>query len=293
MNKGTAFTDRERDILGLRGLLPPVHFTLEEQSARNLKKFHECSSNIAKYVFLERIHNRNETLYYRFLLDNVDLTMPIVYTPTVGQACVEFSDLYRSRVRGVYMSKNDGPVGFRDICKNWPQHELDIIVITDGSRILGLGDLGCNGMGIPIGKLALYVAAAGFQPWRTLPITIDMGTNNPKLKEDPSYIGDKSDRPDDETFYRVMDEAIQAIKWRWPSVLIQFEDFSSEHAFGLLDKYKEEILCFNDDIQGTGATILAGMLAALRIHSKIPGKTCSLRDQRIAFLGAGSAGAGV
>ncbi|CAD7924671.1 unnamed protein product [Amoebophrya sp. A120] len=301
LNKGTAFTERERDMLGLRGLLAPKVSTIEEQLKRQYTKFNECPSSIAKYHFLASIHNRNETLYYRFLLSYVTETMPIVYTPTVGQACLEFSDSYRARARGLFFSKNDVP-HFREMCRNWPQHDVEIIVITDGSRILGLGDLGINGMGIPIGKLALYVAAAGFLPWRTLPITVDLGTNNQKFLDSETYIGLKSQRPNDEEFYSIMDDLIQAIKWRWPDVLIQFEDFSNEHAFGLLDKYRDQTLSFNDDIQGTAATVLAGIIAALRIQPAsvltegVPedrNKTTLLRDQRIVFLGAGSAGAGV
>lgn len=293
LNKGTAFTERERDLLGLRGLLPPNIFAIEEQIERQMGSFCKAPSSIAKYLFLERLHNRNETLYYRFLLENIELTMPIVYTPTVGQACIEFSDMYRSRVRGLYMSKHNRGT-FRDICRNWPQHEVDIIVITDGSRILGLGDLGVNGMGIPIGKLALYVAAAGFMPWRTLPVIVDMGTNNTALLESPTYLGSKTPRPEDGEFYDTMQEIIDAIRWRWPSVLIQFEDFSNEHAFGLLDKWFPNILCFNDDIQGTAAVALAGLFASLRIQNGDPTKPAGkLREQRILFLGAGSAGVGV
>jgi len=293
LNKGTAFTERERDLLGLRGLLPPNHFTIKEQLFRQTTSFRKAPTNIAKYLFLERLHNRNETLYYRLLLENIGETMPIVYTPTVGQACIEFSDMYRSRVRGLYFTKNDR-TKFRDICLNWPQHRVDIIVITDGSRILGLGDLGINGMGIPIGKLALYVAAAGFEPWRTLPIIIDMGTNTEKYHNDPCYLGLKTHRPDDSEFYSIMKELIDAINWRWPQACIQFEDFSNEHAFGLLDEYFPKILCFNDDIQGTASVALAGLLAALRIQNgTIDDGESNLRDQKIVFLGAGSAGCGV
>jgi len=293
LNKGTAFSNRERDMLGLRGLLPPKHFSINEQVGRQMVAFRKQPNNMAKYIFLERLHNRNETLYYRFLLENIVETMPIVYTPTVGQACMEFSDIYRSRVRGLFFSKEDRG-HFRDICLNWPQHTVDIIVITDGSRILGLGDLGINGMGIPIGKLALYVAAAGFMPWRALPITVDMGTNTESIRNNPTYVGIKSERPNDEDFYAIMGEIIEAIRWRWPMALIQFEDFSNEHAFGLLDQYFPNILCFNDDIQGTAAVALAGILSSLRIQKGPPGsEEGKLRDQRIVFLGAGSAGVGV
>ncbi|CAD7935385.1 unnamed protein product [Amoebophrya sp. A25] len=294
LNKGTAFTERERDMLGLRGLLPPVHHTIEEQMVIEYKMFNECASNIEKYNFLDSLHNRNETLYYRFLLEYVKESMPIVYTPTVGQACIEFSQHYfQGRARGLYLCKNDKE-HFREICRNWPQHDVQIIVITDGSRILGLGDLGINGMGIPIGKLALYAAAAGFLPWSTLPITVDCGTNTEKYMNDPHYIGIKEKRPEDPEFYGIMEKAIEAIKWRWPRALIQFEDFSNEHAFGLLDDWKDKILCFNDDIQGTAATVLAGLLGALRIQQAGGAeRKMTLREQRIVFLGAGSAGVGV
>jgi len=280
-------------LLGLRGLLPPHGFTIQQQLERQLASFRKQPTNIAKYLFLERLHNRNETLYYRVLLENIAETMPIVYTPTVGQACLEFSDMYRSRVRGLYFGRKDRNK-FRDICLNWPQHKIDIIVITDGSRILGLGDLGVNGMGIPIGKLALYVAAAGFQPWRTLPIIVDMGTNTEKYHTDPHYLGVQEPRPNDAEFYDIMRDLIDALRWRWPTACIQFEDFSNEHAFGLLDEYFPKIRCFNDDIQGTASVALAGLLAALRIQKgTIRDGESNLRDQTIVFLGAGSAGCGV
>eukprot|EP00397_Hematodinium_sp_SG-2012_P014105 GEMP01014335.1.p1 GENE.GEMP01014335.1~~GEMP01014335.1.p1 ORF type:complete len:633 (+),score=118.52 GEMP01014335.1:82-1899(+) len=293
LNKGTAFTERERDMLGLRGLLPPRIFDINQQMVRQMASFQACPTDIAKYLFLERLHNRNETLYYRFLLENIAMTMPIVYTPTVGQACTEFSSMYRSRVRGLYMSKENRE-NFKNICLNWPQHDVDIIVITDGSRILGLGDLGVNGMGIPIGKLALYVAAAGFMPWRTLPVMVDLGTNNEAYRNSPTYVGSPTPRPNDEDFYTIMQEIIEAIKWRWPSVIIQFEDFSNEHAFGLLERWFPKILCFNDDIQGTASVSLAGLFSSLRIQNGDATKPAGkLREQTILFLGAGSAGVGV
>lgn len=292
LNKGTAFSERERDMLGLRGLIPPVFNPIEKQLVRQKASWEKMTSNMQKYVWLERMHNRNETLYYRFILENIGEAMPIVYTPTVGQACLEFSDLYRSRVRGLYFSIEDRG-HFKDICKNWPQHDVEIIVVTDGSRILGLGDLGVNGLGIPIGKLALYVAAAGFMPWRTLPIVLDMGTDNKELRETETYIGTKKSRPDEKTFHDTVAEFVEAVKWRWPDVLIQWEDFSTDHAFDLLAKYRDDHCSFNDDIQGTAAVVLAGLLAALRIQKPSQSKPTNLRDQRIVFLGAGSAGVGV
>jgi len=293
LNKGTAFTERERDMLGLRGLMPPQQFDIKQQLERQLKVFRNYPSNIQKYNFLERLHTRNKTLYYRLLLENIMETMPIVYTPTVGEGCLDFSSNYRSRTTGLYFSRKDR-ASFREICLNWPQHQVDMIVITDGSRILGLGDIGINGMGIPIGKLALYVAAAGFHPWRTLPIVVDMGTNTQKYIDDPLYIGIQEPRPDDAEFYEIMAEIIDAIKFRWPKACIQFEDFSNEHAFGLLDEYFPKTLSFNDDIQGTASVALAGIIAALRIQNgTVADGQNNLRDQRIVFLGAGSAGCGV
>ncbi|CAD7935383.1 unnamed protein product [Amoebophrya sp. A25] len=296
-NRELAFTQAERAQHGLRGLLPVAELTLQQQVARQLELFRKRKTALEKHSFLDDLHNKNETLYYRFLLDHFSESLPFVYTPTVGEACQNYSNLFaQQRPRGLFMSKPDRE-HFDEVCRNWSEDDVEIIVMTDGSRILGLGDLGVNGMGIPVGKLALYVAAAGFHPAKALPVTIDMGTNNEKNLADEGYVGVRERRPHDEEFYATMRDAITAISKRWPKALLQFEDFSNEHAFGLLEEYKDKTLCFNDDIQGTAATVLAGLLASLRIQRCAPpGATdvpVRLRDQRIVFLGAGSAGVGV
>lgn len=284
LNKGTCFTLRERNQLGLTGLLPPKVFTLEEQLLRLRENYNRLNTDIDKYVFIEAVHDRNETLYYRFLVDNLEELSPIIYTPTVGEACQLFGHLYR-RPRGMYLSSSMKG-SFRRTIDNWPQEEVDIIVVTDGSRILGLGDLGANGMGIPIGKLALYVACAGIHPSRTLPILLDVGTNNETLLQDKLYLGEQHRQLQGDEYYELVYEFIIAARDRWPHSLIQFEDFTNDHAFSLLAKYRSRFLCFNDDLQGTGAVALAGLLAALRITG---GK---IQDQRIVFLGAGTAAVG-
>jgi malate dehydrogenase (oxaloacetate-decarboxylating)(NADP+) len=285
LNKGTCFTLQERRQLGLTGLLPPRVSTVEEQLLRLRENYNRLQTDLDKYVFIEAIHDRNETLYYRFLMDNLEELSSIIYTPTVGEACQVFGHLYR-RPRGIYLSSSlQG--SFRKTFDNWPQEAIDIIVVTDGSRILGLGDLGANGMGIPIGKLALYVACAGIYPARTLPVVLDVGTNNEKLLSDTLYFGERHHRREGEEYYELVYECIIAAHDRWPHALIQFEDFTNDHAFSLLRKYRPRFLCFNDDIQGTGAVALAGLLAALR-HTG--GK---MQDQRIVFLGAGAAAVGI
>ena len=284
LNKGTCFTLRERRQLGLTGLLPPRVSTVEEQLFRLHENYNRLKTDLDKYVFIEAIHDRNETLYYRFLMDNLEELSPIIYTPTVGEACQLFGHLYR-RPRGMYLSSSlQG--SFRKTIDNWSQDEVDIIVVTDGSRILGLGDLGANGMGIPIGKLALYVACAGIYPARTLPVMLDMGTNNKKLLGDKLYLGEKHPQREGEEYYELAYEFIIAAHDRWPNALIQFEDFTNEHAFSLLKKYRSRFLCFNDDIQGTGAVVLAGLLAALRMTGE------KIQDQRLVILGAGAAAIG-
>ena len=284
LNKGTCFTLQERRQLGLTGLLPPRVFTLDEQLMRLRENYNRLKTDIDKYVFIEAVHDRNETLYYRFLVDNLEELSPIIYTPTVGQACQRFGHLYR-RPRGMYLSSSlQG--SFRKTIDNWPQEDVDIIVVTDGSRILGLGDLGANGMGIPIGKLALYVACAGIDPSRTLPVMLDVGTNNEELLSDKLYLGEQHRKPAGDEYYELVYEFMIAARDRWPNALIQFEDFTNDHAFSLLHKYRSRFLSFNDDLQGTGAVALAGLLAALRVTG---GK---IEDQRILFLGAGTAAVG-
>lgn len=245
-------------------------------------------SDIQKNIQLEDLHDLNETLYHRILVDHIEEMAPLIYTPTVGQACQELSLRFR-RPRGMYFSEEDrGQMA--SMVYNWPQKDVRVIVVTDGSRILGLGDLGANGMGIPIGKLSLYCAAGGIPPHRVLPVVLDVGTDNEELLNDKFYLGVNKKRLRGKEYYHLLDEFMAAVRYRWPNVLVQFEDFDSSVAQRLLDKYRENHLCFNDDIQGTGATALAGLLGALRAKGE---DVNSLGDQRIAIAGAGSAGIGI
>ena len=285
LNKGTSFTLEERKALGLSGLLPPHQADMEEQVQRIRENYEHMIDPLDKYIFLTSLADRNTTLFYRFLMENLEETTPIMYTPTVGQACQRFGHIYR-KSRGMYITRRHrGRIA--EVLDNWPSPEVDIIVISDGSRILGLGDLGANGMGIPIGKLVLYVVGAGLHPNRTLPILLDVGTNNEQLLDDPLYLGITHRRVDPDEFYEIVDEFVAAATKRWPSVLIQWEDFTNDKAFPLLERYRDKVLSFNDDIQGTGAVALAGLLAAMR---KLNGR---LSDQRIVFFGAGSAAVGI
>lgn len=285
LNKGTSFPDNERDALGLRGLVPPQIASIEDQARRVMENFHRQHSDLDRYTYLETLHDRNETLYYRVLLSHLTELTPIIYTPVVGQACTEFAHIYQ-RARGMYFGAAD-VANFDSMVHNWPEDEVEIIVVTDGSRILGLGDLGANGMGIPIGKLSLYVVGAGFHPRRTLPVMLDVGTANNALREDPLYLGRRSERLTGPTYDEVVDAFIRAVHRRWPHALIQFEDFSNDQAFRLLARYRDQVPCFNDDIQGTGAVTLSGILSALRITGQ------TLAEQRVVFLGAGSAARGI
>lgn len=285
LNKGTSFTLEERKALGLSGLLPPFASDMEEQLQRVLENYRRQATPLDKYVFLTGLADRNVTLFYRVLMENLEETTPIMYTPTVGRACQKFGHIYRKN-RGLYIQRRHrGRIA--EVLGNWPRKDIDIIVISDGSRILGLGDLGANGMGIPIGKLVLYVVGAGLHPDRTLPILLDVGTNNEELLNDPLYLGMSHRRVPEEEFYEIVDEFVQAAKARWPNVLIQWEDFTNDKAFPLLNRYRDEVLCFNDDIQGTGAVALSGLLAAMRHLEE------KLSDQRIVFFGAGSASVGI
>jgi malate dehydrogenase (oxaloacetate-decarboxylating)(NADP+) len=285
LNKGTAFTDAERDALGLRGLLPPLVATQAEQVARMLENLRRVSDPLDKYIRLEALHTRNEALFYRLLLEHPDEMMPIIYTPTVGLACQRFGHIYTSP-RGLFISAADrGRVAA--VLANWPYREVDIVVVTDGERILGLGDLGANGMGIPVGKLALYSACAGVHPSRTLPVTLDVGTNNPALLDDPLYLGLKQRRVAGPDYDALVEEFVVATQALYPGVVVQFEDFANHNAFRLLRKYRDRICTFNDDIQGTAAVALAGVLSALRIVGG------SIRDQKILFFGAGEAATGI
>ncbi len=285
LNKGTAFTEEERDKLALRGLLPPRIFTGEEQSKRILENFHNKTDDLEKYIYMVALQDRNETLFYRTGIDNIEEIMPIIYTPVVGKACQLFGHIWR-RPRGLYLTLNDkGRIA--EVLRNWPMKKVGIIVVTDGERILGLGDLGANGMGIPIGKLALYTACAGVHPSLCLPITIDVGTNNEELLNDPLYIGLLQTRLRGEVYDELIDEFIWAVQDVFPGALIQFEDFSNQNAFRLLRKYQDQVCTFNDDIQGTASVTLAGIYSAIRITGQ------NLTDQKILFQGAGEAGVGI
>ena len=285
LNKGTAFTEEERDKLALRGLLPPRIFTGKEQSKRVLENFHNKTDDLEKYIYMVALQDRNETLFYRTVIDNIEEIMPIIYTPVVGKACQLFGHIWR-RPRGLYLTLNDkGRIA--EVLRNWPMKKVGIIVVTDGERILGLGDLGANGMGIPIGKLALYTACAGVHPSLCLPITIDVGTNNEELLNDPLYIGLLQTRLRGEVYDELIDEFIWAVQDVFPGALIQFEDFSNQNAFRLLRKYQDQVCTFNDDIQGTASVTLAGIYSAIRITGQM------LTDQKILFQGAGEAGVGI
>lgn len=285
LNKGTAFTEKERDGLGLRGLLPPHVHTQKEQMQRVMNTFAKKPNDLERYVQLISLQDRNETLFYRVIMDHIETMMPIIYTPTVGKACQEYGHLFR-RPRGIYISAKDkGKVA--KVLKNWAYKDIRVIVVTDGERILGLGDLGTFGMGIPVGKLSLYTACAGIHPSWCLPITLDVGTENETLLKDPLYTGLRQKRLRGAPFDALVDEFITATQKLFPKALVQFEDFANINAFRLLHKYEKKVCCFNDDIQGTAAVILAGVYSALRITK---GK---LKNQIILFQGAGEAGIGI
>ncbi|ETV72632.1 hypothetical protein H257_12382 [Aphanomyces astaci] len=284
-NKGTGYKHAERDRLGLRGLVPPRRLNMKLQLEKLYSLYQEEENPLRKNIFLSELQNRNETLFFRLLIDYIEEMAPVVYTPTVGLVCQKFGSIFR-RSRGMYFSAEDKSQ-FGSMVYNWPCDDVQVIVVTDGSRILGLGDLGVNGMGIPIGKLALYTAAGGIDPRKVLPVVLDLGTNNETYLKDPYYLGMQHRRLEGEAFYSVVDEFMRAVRHRWPKALVQFEDFSSDHAADVLHAYRLKQLCFNDDIQGTGATVLAGALSAcLRVNTP-------LKEQRILVLGAGSAGLGV
>jgi malate dehydrogenase (oxaloacetate-decarboxylating)(NADP+) len=284
-NKGTAFTEAERDHLGLRGLLPPRICTAAEQELRVIGNLRSKPTDLERYLFLVSLQDRNETLFYRVVINHIEEIMPLIYTPTVGKACQHFSHIYR-RPRGLYISLRErGRV--RETLQNWPHADARVIVVTDGERILGLGDLGAAGMGIPIGKLSLYTACAGIHPTQCLPVTLDVGTNNEAFLNDPLYLGLEQRRERGEAYDELVEEFIDAAGEVFPDALVQLEDFGNRNAFRLLEKYRGRLCLFDDDIQGTGAVALSGLLGALRISGG------RLENQRVLFYGAGQAGIGI
>lgn len=285
LNKGTAFTDEERDAMGLRGLLPPRVCTQDEQVERVLENFRHKAGNLEKYIYLVALQDRNECLFYRVVADDPAAMLPILYTPTVGEACQRYGHIYR-RPRGIYLTAADRGRMAR-VLANWPHRQVRVIVVTDGERILGLGDLGANGMGIPVGKLTLYTACGGVDPARCLPVTLDVGTENQDLLDDPLYLGMRHRRVRGAAYDELLDEFLMAANMLFPGVLVQFEDFATANALRLLERNRGRYCCFNDDIQGTGAVALAGLLSATRLTGR------PMADSRLLFLGAGEAGIGI
>ncbi|MDX7988269.1 NAD-dependent malic enzyme [Xenorhabdus sp. 12] len=285
LNKGSAFTEEERSNFNLHGLLPQTVETIEEQTERAYRQYRDFKNDSDKHIYLRNIQDTNETLFYRLLDAHLSEMMPIIYTPTVGEACEHFSDIYR-RARGLFISYPNKDY-IDDMLQNATKQNVKVIVVTDGERILGLGDQGIGGMGIPIGKLSLYTSCGGISPAYTLPVVLDVGTNNPQRLNDPLYMGWRHPRITGKEYDEFVDEFIQAVKRRWPNVLLQFEDFAQQNAMPLLSRYRDELCCFNDDIQGTAAVALGSLIAASRAAGR------QLKDQVVTFLGAGSAGCGI
>jgi malate dehydrogenase (oxaloacetate-decarboxylating) len=285
LNKGTAFTLPERQALGLDGLLPPVVEAIEEQSARAYKAYLRKPDDLERHIYLRQLQDTNEVLFYRLLLDHIEEMLPIIYTPVVAEACQEFSHIYR-RPRGLIISY---PLrdNIRNLLRNRPNKDVSVIVVTDGERILGIGDQGVGGLGIPIGKLSLYTLIGGVPPEQTLPIILDVGTNNQERLTDPEYLGWRHERITGDAYDEFVDRFVQAVKQELPDTLLQWEDFANAHARPILDRYRDQLVTFNDDIQGTAAVAVGAILAAVRVSGR------QLHDQHIVMLGAGSAGTGV
>jgi malate dehydrogenase (oxaloacetate-decarboxylating) len=285
LNKGTAFTEEERSALGLHGLLPPQVETLDQQAVRAYEAYQRKDDDLERHIYLRALQDTNEVLFYRLLLDHIEEMTPIVYTPVVGQACQQFSHIYR-RPRGLFVS-----YPLRDaiptLLRTRPNRDVDVIVVTDGERILGIGDQGAGGLGIPIGKLSLYTLIGGIRPERTLPIVLDVGTNNTERLKDPEYLGWRHERVTGQAYFDFVDQFVQAIKQELPNTCLQWEDFATPHARPILDRYRDQLLTFNDDIQGTAAVALGAILGAVNVAGT------PLKEQQIVMLGAGSAGIGV
>ncbi len=285
LNKGSAFDHQERINFNLTGLLPPRFETIDEQVARAYRQYCSFHNDINKHIYLRAIHDNNETLFFKLVQSHLAEMMPIIYTPTVGDACEQFSDIYRSS-RGLFISYEDRHQ-IDDILRNATKNKVKIIVVTDGERILGLGDQGIGGMGIPIGKLSLYTACGGISPAYTLPVMLDVGTNNQKLLDEPMYMGARHKRIGQTEYDEFLALFISAVKRRWPHVMLQFEDFAQPNAMPLLNRYRNQICCFNDDIQGTASVTVGTLLAACR------SKGVKLSQLKVAFVGSGSAGCGI
>ncbi len=285
LNISTAFTRQQREQLGLRGLLPHKVCGMQAQEQRALENIRRKGYDIERYIFLVALMERNEKLFYHTVLNNIEELMPLIYTPTVGQACKEFAHIFR-KPQGFYITPDDRG-SIREILDNWPEDEVRVIVVTDGERILGLGDLGANGMGIPIGKLSLYCACAGIHPRQCLPVMLDVGTNNQELLDDPLYLGYPHKRIQGDDYLSLVEEFVLAVQDKFPKALLQFEDFLTPNAYRLLNLYRDRVLSFNDDIQGTAAVALAGVYASTRLTG------IDFKDLRVMFLGAGSAATGI
>jgi malate dehydrogenase (oxaloacetate-decarboxylating) len=285
LNKGTAFTEAEREMFGLNGLLPPVVESLDEQCIRAYEAYMYKDTDLERHIYLHALQDTNEILFYHLLLDHIEEMLPIVYTSVVAQGCQHFSHIYR-RPRGLFVSyplRDSIPT----LLRNRPNRDVDVIVVTDGERILGIGDQGVGGLGISIGKLSLYTLIGGIHPARTLPIVLDVGTNNQDCLRDPKYLGWRHERVTGQDYYDFVDRFVQAVKQELPTTLLQWEDFATPHARPILERYRDQLLTFNDDIQGTAAVTLGAIMGAIKVAGK------RLRDQQIVFLGAGSAGIGV